>query len=432
MNDSSRIAKAFVRPFATLVITALLVGSAAAQSKKPVGIKAPENFDAAKKTEAMTMINTGTVTSKEVLKNYYLSLFAEMSAPSKANNMHRNRANIKAQLQKAGNASTQQTHTESNALLLNALPNLIRSERYHAAFRYNCALLLADLDETEKQGFTGVAKPLPASLDKMIELLADKKLTNDSVRIAAIVGLTRHAKDGDPASRPKIAKAVVSYLDALEKDDTSGRKRDVKYWLEARAMECLGETLTPTPEVVAALQMRLADAERPIWDRCAASLALGKLTYDASAQVDANALFPHFKSLLDTALDQGVSRRELRYVIYSIKRGLSGSQEPEKDSLQLLMSDEIKGQANAMTTATIEMSKICDDKKITAVRFPIAIGEVVDKWRGGEISTATVDANAKASLEAGDSGSDETETPDAAAEDAPAEEEATQDDIFGE
>lgn len=430
MNDSSRIARAFLRPFAALAITALLVSSVPAQAKKPVAIKAPENFDAAKKTEAMTMINTGTVTSKEVLKNYYLSLFAEMSAPLKANNMHRNRANIKAQLQKAGNASTQQTHTESNALLLSALPNLIRSDRYHAAFRYNCALLLADLDETEKQGFTGVAKPLPASLDKMIELLADKKLTNDSVRIAAIVGLTRHAKDGDPASRPKIAKAVVSYLDALEKDDSSGRKRDVKYWLEARAMECLGETLAPTPEVVAALQTRLADAERPIWDRCAASLALGRLTYDANAQVDANALFPHFKALLDTAVDQGLSRRELRYVIYAVKRGLGTQDDPPQDtSLSKFTTGEVEGQRKAMSNAMEEMIKVCEDKKISSVRVPIAIGEVVDKWRSGKFSTTTVTPTTN---EPGpeDSGSDDADSADAPADDVPTEDEPTED-IFG-
>lgn len=195
-------------------------------------------------------------------------------------------------------------------------------------------------------------------------------------------------------------------------------------------MECLGETLAPTPEVVAALQTRLADAERPIWDRCAASLALGRLTYDANAQVDANALFPHFKALLDTAVDQGLSRRELRYVIYAVKRGLGTQDDPPQDtSLSKFTTGEVEGQRKAMSNAMEEMIKVCEDKKISSVRVPIAIGEVVDKWRSGKFSTTTVTPTTN---EPGpeDSGSDDADSADAPADDVPTEDEPTED-IFG-
>lgn len=393
MRTAFRVS-AWVRPALCFALLACCVTAARAQY---VRIPPPKDFNAEKKSAAMTMITSGSMTDKDTLKAYFLSLFSDMSNPDRARDMHRSRSQIKKQLQSAGNAATKATHTESNNLMLVALPTLIRNQKLHPAFRYNCALLLADLDSVERVGPTGPVTPLPAALDKMIELLGDEK-AGDSVHLAALIGFSRHAENADDATKAKIAKATIAYLDRLEKSDASARKSDVKHWLEARAMEALGGTVTPTPEAVEAIQKRLADAGAPIWTRCAAAQSLGKFKYDANSKIDANTIFPHFKSLVETAVDQGLSRRELRYVLFSAKCGLVGHGETPEGSLSLLLTGDAKSQFTAMTNAAAAIAKICEDKNTPSVRVALLVSEVADKWRSGGFSGTEVSAEAKEAL----------------------------------
>jgi len=360
---------------------------------------------------------------EKLLKDYFQSFFAELTSATKAQNLHKTRANIKKQLVDAGNASDQSTHDAANRLMLEILPSIIKKPTFHPGVRYNCTLLLGDLDRVEKKSLNDVATPLPAALDKLIELLSDKNV-NDSIRLAAILGMTRHATAGDAATRAKIAKQSLAFLDQLEKSDSAARKQDVKFWLESRTMECLAATVTPTPEVVAALQTRLADENRPVWLRSAAAQSLGKLTYDANAKVDANALVPDFKKFVESSVDLGLNRRELRSVLYSVNRGLEGYQTPPQNSLSLLLTGDAKKQATAMKNAVGEMAKVCDDKNTLTIRVPVEIEKVVAKWRKGGFSDTKVDEAASEALKEDTSESEDTEA-------APAEEESQVDDIFG-
>lgn len=433
MTVASIFPRAFARPACTasLLCVFLLVAPAAAQKKTILQIPQPKDFDAAKRSAAMTMISSGQMAAadEKTLSDYFQSLFADMTNPDKSRDIHRTRLSIKNQLKTAGNASDKSTHTAANRLMLEKLPIIVKGAKFHPAVRYNCALLLAELDSVEKQNPTDVPTPLPAALDKLIEVLGENNV-NDSIRLAVIVGLTRHATTGDDASRAKIAKASLAFLDRLEKSDSAARKQDVKYWLESRTMETIGETLKPTPEVVAALQTRLADENRPIWVRCVAASSLGKLQYPADSKVDANALFPDFKKLLDTAVDQNLTRRELRYVLYAVRRGLDGFAEPPKDSLATLLTGDTKTQSTAMANAIGEMAKICEEKKNTSARVPLLIEKVVEKWRAGQISGTERSAEASETLNEDASGSEESQ--EGTPEGVPAEEGAEDTDVFGE
>lgn len=393
----------------TTAAAIILIGAtlASAEAPKYTQIRKP-NLDATQVADVKSMLTSGTVSNVELLQSYFLAQIADMSAPAKERLMHRIREDIKKDLITAGSAPAPTTHDQANAILVKGLANLIVNSKLnlHPAVRYNCALLLADLDSVEKKGQSNPT-PLPPALDKLIAILNNPDV-HDSVRLATLVGVTRHATFvDDPANRAKIAKAVIAFLDGLDNPEGPSRKRDVKFWLEARAMEALGATIAPTPEVVAALQARLADENRPLWVRSAAAVALGKLKYESNSPVDAAALVTGYKALLETAVDQGVTRRELREVIFAVKRGIAGESDPAPNALVSLLTDEQKKEGTQMINAMSKMAEACDSDKIKGeARAAMAIQEVVDKWRSGGFSD-TLDEDAKKNLTEDESSGDE-------------------------
>jgi hypothetical protein len=394
MNDLTR---KLARPCA-IVAGLLVMGMLATPCNAQKRIGMPKDFDAAKKSAALALFSSGSYTAADqpLLRDFFQATLADLTNPDKAKDMHKTRVGIKTQLQTAGRAADQSTHDAANRFLVDLLPKVITIEAYHPAVRYNCALLLADLDSVEKKGFNDAATPLPAALDPLIQLLGSPK-ANDSVSLAAIVGLQRHALTADDAGRAKIAKATLAYLESLEKSDSAARKQDVKFWLEARAMETLGSTQTPSPETIAALQLRMADENRPIWVRCAASQAIGKLQFPPDSKIDANALFPDFKKLFENAADQGLNRRELRYAVWSLRRGLEGYATPPVNHLSALFKDAVATEAKAMLNAADSIAEICEDKSKSTVRVPFLVDEVVQKWRTGGISGASRQSSAEVS-----------------------------------
>ncbi len=392
-----RIGRAWFH-LALAAVLAGIAGSASGQGATYKPILKPKGYDAAKQAAAQAMINAGAVTDEKLLQDYFVSMLADLSDPKKDKNMHKIRADIKKQLQTAAAAPIPTAHDKANALLVKGLPTLVVKTTLHPAVRYNCALLLADLDSVEKQGQANPV-PLPAALDKLLELLANQK-AHDSARLGALVGVTRHAAlVENAANRERIAKATLSFLDELDKADGQARKRDMKSWFEFRAMEALGSTVAPNPEVVAALQARLGDASRPLWVRSAAAVSLGKLKYEATSQVDAAALLASYKSLVDTAVDQAVTRRELREVLFSVKRGLAGDSDPAPNALVTMFTEAQKNEATQMVNAMSKMAEICDSATIKGeARVANEIQKIVVKWRAGEFSDK-LDADAKANLE---------------------------------
>lgn len=398
---------------ASLAVLVGVCGTVSGQNQEYKSINKPPGFDAAKQAAAASMISSGTVTDDKLLLDFFVSMLADLSDPNRSKNMHRVRADIKKQLQTAGAAPVTMAHDKANDVLVKGLPKLVANPKLHPAVRYNCALLLADLDSVERKGQANPV-PLPAALDKLLELLANPKL-HDSVRLATLVGVTRHATYvDDAANRAKIAQATLNFLVELDKADGQARNRDVKSWFEARAMEALGATVTPTPEVVAAIQTRLADVNRPLWVRCAAAVSLGNLTYQPDSKVDAPALVASCKSLVDTAVDQSVTRRELREVLFSVKRGIAGDGDPAPNSLVTLLTEEQKKESNQMGNAMGDMIEKCDDAKVPEARIPKEIKDIVTNWRAGKYPADKLGAKARAILE-------EEETDTSGEEEAPEE-----------
>jgi hypothetical protein len=428
---------------ASLAIIA--AGSASGQAVKYDQFKRPAGFDVAKQAAVGADLNAGVVPNAKDLQSYYVAKFAEMTNPAKDKDIHKVRLDIKKQLQTAGNAAAPAAHDAANAFLLQHLPRLIVGAKpnLHPTVRYNLALLLADLDSVERKGQANPV-PLAAARPELLKLLANTK-AHDSARLAAVNGLSRHATfDTNTAARAEVAKGVLAYLDELEKADVAApeaaavavaetvgavgaeekpvdaakkadgavRQRTVKYWLEARAMEALGSTETPAPEIVTALQMRLADANRPIWVRCAAAVSLGKLKYEPGVQVDLPGLIAAYRTLLETAVEQEITRRELREVIFSVKRGIAGFSDPAPNALVTLMDAAQKSESTQMVNAMSKMAEACESTKIPSeARAVIAVKEIMDKWKAGEYSSE-LDADAKENLSEDETSGEPTEGED--------------------
>ncbi|MDZ4778709.1 MAG: hypothetical protein SGJ19_00475 [Planctomycetia bacterium] len=383
-----------------LTTFALLAGDSAwGQKVKYDQFKRPAGFDVAKQAAVGADLNAGAVPNAKDLQNFYVAKFAEMTNPAKDKDIHKTRLDIKKQLQTSGNAAAPAAHDAANAFLLQHLPRLIvgLKPNLHPTVRYNLALLLADLDSVERKGQSNPV-PLAAARPELLKLLANTK-AHDSARLAAVNGLSRHATlDNNAAARAEIANGVLAYLDELDKSPEATRKRNVKFWFESRAMEALGATETPTPEIVAALQARLVDANRPIWLRNRAAVSLGQLKYVAGAQVDLPALIAGYQSLLETAVDQEITRRELRDVIFSVKRGIAGLSDPAPNALVTLMDAAQKSESTQMVNAMSKMAEACESSKIASeARVVIAIKEIMNKWKAGEYSSE-LDADARANL----------------------------------
>jgi hypothetical protein len=109
----------------------------------------------------------------------------------------------------------------------------IAAGNYHPLARYNAALLLADLndDEASEAPYRVALKPLL--------FLAGPKLP-DSVRVAALIGLVRHAKS-EPGLDAEGKKAVINLFVSLITDNKppANRTREGHDWMRRRALEGL-------------------------------------------------------------------------------------------------------------------------------------------------------------------------------------------------
>ncbi|MCA9124011.1 MAG: hypothetical protein H6822_13110 [Planctomycetaceae bacterium] len=161
----------------------------------------------------------------------------------------------------------------------------------HPVVRYNAMLLLGELNAVERgaRGADGRATaypdPLPAALDAMI---AEYKSPDqiDAVRIAALVGIDRHAKLNlaRPENRripgPQKKIVVDEMIALLNNDPPAGRSSDGHTWMQRRAIDILAALgmVGAYPAANTALETIVANDSAPISLRCTAAEALAQWT----------------------------------------------------------------------------------------------------------------------------------------------------------
>lgn len=173
---------------------------------------------------------------------------------------------------------------------------------FHPAVRHNAMLVIGDMNLVEygarypNNEKAYVPEPLPEALDLLISEYKSQTQI-DAVRVAALVGLDRHAKLdwGRPAERriPGTKKKVIvdEMIALLYAAPPATRSPEGHTWMQRRAIDILGALgmVGVYPAANTALESIVADKDAPISLRCTASETLAQWA-PSNNKVDAAAV----------------------------------------------------------------------------------------------------------------------------------------------
>jgi hypothetical protein len=165
----------------------------------------------------------------------------------------------------------------------------ISGPEYHPAVRFNAMLALGELNIRENPpGSKDPIVPLPDALKVLLGALKDSD--SDAVKVAALVGLLRHATiaAADPQARLAFGgEAVPALLDLAKSSPPPGRSADGHAWMRAMAIDVLAALRLTGADgsIVTTLAGIAGDKNTPMLTRMAAARAIGALDYQGFAQV---------------------------------------------------------------------------------------------------------------------------------------------------
>ncbi len=225
-------------------------------------------------------------------------------------------------------------YSHLNALVLEFMGGLAKPDpptpNYHPATRINAILAIGELDLTKPAKFADLPVPLPAALPALLEIVQDADQP-DAVKVAALVGLIRHARFGRIAA--PVDRAAI--LELAKSASPAGAAGAGKAWMRAQAAEILGELKVADAATTAALAVMVGDSTLGCSARCAAAEALGKLDYAGAAGLNPSALAaPLGKLAVDACTTeeqaQIASRRRLMRCLKAAMEGLAAVAAPAK------------------------------------------------------------------------------------------------------
>lgn len=183
------------------------------------------------------------------------------------------RAVLKKQLIDLGKAPLGDLHDELNQLALSTCHDAATDDRYPMAVRFNCLLMIGELDAKEGSGVPKVVVPLPEANKVLLDVVADAKQP-EVLRLAAMLGLRRHVLAGLPAEAQNVV--AESLMTIIGKPLDPENDSIVTLWLRLRAIETMHQLAkkglkTDQQSVAAALSQMIADAQIPNRIRCEAA-----------------------------------------------------------------------------------------------------------------------------------------------------------------
>jgi len=166
---------------------------------------------------------------------------------------------------------------------------------YHPAVRYNATLVISELDQDPAQGGAGSRAPTvwPEATKTLLAIASTTKLTAapPPVKVAALVGLARHARFGiDEQYMQPTTDAMLAVVTA--EDRPKHIAKDVYHWMKCQAASVLAAQHAAglSDAVSAALLGLIADEGMSLDDRCyCASLLVETMFSGGSGAVDYNA-----------------------------------------------------------------------------------------------------------------------------------------------
>lgn len=229
-------------------------------------------------------------------------------------------------------ATNQAARDHLNLLTARAM-YAIAAGNYHPLARYNAALMLAELNQDEAS-----EAPYQVALNGLVVLAQNPKLP-DSVRVAALIGLVRHAR-----SEPGIADAKKEGVTNLFKTFVSDNKppatrsREGHDWMRRRALEGLVAIYTKEEppkdgSFLSALGNLLAETDSTMELRAEAAEALLHVKIVAPAKFDSAKMAANISQVavdayhreLDTSLSLGrkIYADGMKYYFTLVDRALA-------------------------------------------------------------------------------------------------------------
>ena len=267
--------------FAMVAVSEL--GLRAAEAQKPfkqmAGFVDPPEYSK-KKSEMLAAGKAADEAEAKLFDDHYKFVLADMTLPGSFDKLAAKRDSLRLKdLAPLGRAASPDLHNRLTSFLVAALPRLIADAAYHPAVRVNWTLILGDLNSTEP-GLNGKGDvPLAEALLKLQDLYIDEN-QHTAVRLAALVGITRHVKSNATAdARKKLAQAMTTILANKKPRDSSQESHD---FLRRRTLDALRAILEVAPDaadpaLATALANLTADADLRLHYRCEAAAALGAL-----------------------------------------------------------------------------------------------------------------------------------------------------------
>ena len=234
----------------------------------------------AKKKTEMFAAGTTDDDGKKLFDQHYTFRIAEMTVAANYDKLAAKRDVLKQKdLVPLGRATSPELHDRLTRFLVTNLPKLCAGSSYHPAVRVNWTLILGDLNAKEPE-FNGRGDvPLPEALPELQKLYVDEN-QHPAVRLAALVGITRHVKSNASAeTRQRLAQAMAAMLATKKPKEFS---QDAHDFFRRRTVDALRVLLEVAPDagdatVAAALAALIADPNVKMHYRCEAAAALGML-----------------------------------------------------------------------------------------------------------------------------------------------------------
>ncbi len=228
------------------------------------------------------------------------------------------------------------------------LPLLIKMAEgnHHPAARVNAVLAVGELNRVESKE-AKPPEPLPAAQPFLLQTSQSPQMP-EALRVAALVGLRRHAELGAVGDQTK-AQWTNVLLGIVQERPPSSRSAPGHDWLRHLAIEVLEVLKTPGPngQVVISLTDVLSDTNNPMTLRVRAARALGNLDYSQGFPGDLNKLLREMGQLALDALtaelethqkEKIFQARRLQTYFIGIYIGLTGLEKaasPSKETAAL-------------------------------------------------------------------------------------------------
>src|SRR5215469_4804207 len=252
-------------------------------------IKEPTNKERKKVLELFVV---GKATSKEDEQTFEDFAHFHLNAITLNKNasvLEGKRKELKKYLVMCGqkNRTVTDLHKRFNELTLTTCRQVAEDPKYPRAIRFNCMLMIGELDSEENVvGTPNSTVPWAAATTALMEIAGNEK-QYVALRLGAVIALKRHTSLGVAASlQPQLAETLLKILGTPLGDE--GNQGQI--WLRLAAAEVLRDDRKQSQEekkqpllpvdqgkFAAALAAQVEDEQMPNWARARLAGELGKL-----------------------------------------------------------------------------------------------------------------------------------------------------------